>query len=147
MSHLILTDSLRAELIVYAREAFPEEACGVLIGTRTGEAHTLTSVRAARNLHPQRENRYYLDPLEYAKAEKFCLKHANQNWRVLGFWHSHPQSAPKPSEIDLKDALELEKSFPANYLYLIVSLKDQNAPELACWTLAVGNFAEVKLTQ
>ena len=143
MSHLILPDALRAEMVVYAREVFPEEACGLLIGTRAGDAHVLTHVRAARNLHPQRENRYYLDPLEYAKAEKFCLKHANQDWRVLGFWHSHPQSAPKPSDIDLKDALELEKSFPAQYLYLIVSLKDQNAPEIACWTLSPNKFENV----
>ncbi len=130
-------------MIVYAREAFPEEACGLLIGTRAGDAHVLTHIRAARNLHPQRENRYYLDPLEYAKAEKFCLKHANENVRVLGFWHSHPQSEPKPSEIDLKDALELEKSFPAQYLYLIVSLKNQDQPELACWTLKQNEFTSV----
>lgn len=135
MPSLHLTDPLRAELFVYAREADPEEACGFLIGTLDGAAeYRVTHVRPARNLHPSREDRFAVDPLEYRKAEKFCAKHAAEGLRVLGFWHSHPQSPPRPSSVDLEQAQGLYASFYERYLYVIVS-PNEGAGELACWQL------------
>lgn len=137
---LTLPDSLRSELCVYAREVLPEEACGFLVGIRNpGLTHPdffrLTAVRPARNLHPSRENRFTIDPLEYAKVEDYCRKRAREGIQVLGFWHSHPQSPPRPSAIDLEEAIGLQCSFPQRYLYLILSLQDPGTPAFACWRL------------
>ncbi|MCW8131991.1 MAG: M67 family metallopeptidase [Planctomycetota bacterium] len=134
MATLHLPDALRAEMLVYARESYPDEACGFLIGTGGDGAWTLAAVRAARNLHPSREDRFAIDPNEYAKAEAYCAKHKKKQLRILGFWHSHPQSPPTPSSIDLEWARGLFESFQERYLYLIVSLQDSQEA-LACWRL------------
>ncbi|MCZ7647229.1 MAG: M67 family metallopeptidase [Planctomycetota bacterium] len=132
---LILPDSLRAELFVYVREALPEEACGFLLGSGNGETVRAAAVQAARNLHPHREDRFHIDPLEYAKAERICRKRAADGWRVLGFWHSHPQSAARPSAIDLEQARGLFASFPARYLYVIVAPNEPEDAQLMAWRL------------
>lgn len=134
MPGLTLPPDLRAEMLIYAREAYPEEACGFLIGTGGDGAWTLAAVRAARNLHPSREDRFTIDPNEYAKAEAYCAKHKQKQLRILGFWHSHPQSPPLPSSIDLEWAHGLFESFQERYLYVIVSLQYPQE-ELACWRL------------
>lgn len=131
---LSLSEALRTEAIVYAREALPEEACGFLLGSEAApDAFRVEAITAARNLHPNREDRFLIDPLEYAKAERRCARHAG--WRVLGFWHSHPASPPRPSPIDLEQAQGLHASFPARYVYVIVSLEVPDAPALAAWRL------------
>ena len=140
MAEVLLSDSLHAELVVYAREALPEEACGMLIGTRdlrlaTQDFFRISAVRPARNLHPNREDRFLIDPLEYAQAETYCRKHAHKGLKVLGFWHSHPRSPAAPSPRDLEEAVGLQQSFPQRYLYLILSLRDSEAPDVAGWRL------------
>ncbi len=135
-AHLHLPESLTAELTVYAREAHPEEACGFLVGTGDDarRSYSGTLVRLAKNLHPSSEDRFLVDPLSYQKMEDLCQKHADQGWRILGFWHSHPSSPAQPSEVDLREARGLFQSFPTRYLYVIVSLlKDE--PEFSCWQL------------
>ena len=140
MAEVQLSDSLRAELVVYARETLPEEACGFLIGTRdprpvTQDFFRISAVRPARNLHPSREDRFLIDPLEYAKVESYCRRHAREGLHVLGFWHSHPRSPAAPSPRDLEEAVGLQRSFPQRYLYLILSLRDPEALEVGCWRL------------
>lgn len=139
MASLSLPPDLRAELFVYAREAHPEEACGFLIGTQDSALIThnfaIAAVRPARNLHPSRDDRFTIDPLDYAKAEAYCARHKKKALRILGFWHSHPKSAPEPSPVDLEWAQGLFMSFPERYLYLILSLRDPDKDELACWQL------------
>lgn len=135
MSGLIMSPGLYAEILVYAREAYPEEACGFLIGAGNGNVWTLVAVRNARNLHPSREDRFAIDSSDYAKAEAYCAKHREAGLRILGFWHSHPQSPAVPSSVDLEWARGLFASFPERYLYVIVSPRDPQRDELACWRL------------
>ena len=136
-----LPPDLRAELVVYAREALPDEACGFLLGT---EDFHVTAVRSARNLSPHSEDRFTITPEDYAKAERHCARHAGT--RILGFWHSHPRSPAQPSRVDLEEAQGLMRSFPDRYLYLIVSLARDEA-ELACWRLDEqgGQFEKLEL--
>jgi proteasome lid subunit RPN8/RPN11 len=126
---LRLHHDLRAEMIVYARESLPEEACGFLLGTQDLVA---TALRNARNLNPRRNDRFTIAPEDYAKAERHCARHPGT--RVLGFWHSHPQSPARPSAVDLEEARGLFVSFPERYLYIIVSMA-QDEPEITCWRL------------
>jgi proteasome lid subunit RPN8/RPN11 len=76
--------------------AWPEEACGVLVGD--GPAHRLTvrAVRPGRNLAgpgaAMRE--FLLDPVSLLRAERWAH---DQGWRVLCVWHSHPSGGARPS--------------------------------------------------
>jgi len=151
-AQVMLSESLRAEVLVYAREALPDEACGFLVGVEDSGPGSLSRFRLAailpaRNLHPDGQHRFIMDPMAYGKAEKYCLKHRAQGYRVLGFWHSHPSSPAKPSHIDLEEACGLYQSFPTRYLYLILSLA-QEAGELCCWSLDEEGktFVRVEIT-
>jgi len=136
ITRIHLPESLEAELWVYAREAFPEEACGFLLGKEDesdAEMLRVTQVRLARNLHPRREDRFFIDPIEYQKAEKYCLKRKEKGLRILGIWHPHPHGPAVPSQVDLEHAQGLFQSFRANWFYLILSLRESEEANLRSW--------------
>ena len=148
MTSLLLSPALRAELLIYAREALPHEACGLLLGTRAEKRFELHTLRPSKNLHPHSEDRFLIDPLDYGRAEKYCLKHTAENLSVLGFYHSHPHGPAQPSAIDLADARELQRSFPARYLYIIIAPQAaDDSAQVRVWRLneAGLEFEEVNL--
>ncbi len=80
-------------MAAHARDASPSECCGVLIG-RAGEI--VTSIRSA-NLAGDPRRRFLLDPAVHIRA----MREARSNGlAVVGFYHSHPDSQPRPSALD-----------------------------------------------
>lgn len=114
----------------HAREAHPAECCGVLIGT----LGTIASSRRARNLSAD-PNRFDLDPQAHVAAirETRGTGHA-----VVGFYHSHPHSAPIPSTRDIE-----ESTYP-NALHVIVGLAGGGA-DTRGYTLRIGGYDAVPL--
>ncbi len=110
----------------HARESFPEECCGFVIGP-AGEPLTVTSVRRARNVAPSnRERRYIVDPLQQLAVEKELSETGEV---VLGFYHSHPNHPAEPSEFDRSHAV------PWYSLYVIQSVQDGEPAALRAWIL------------
>jgi proteasome lid subunit RPN8/RPN11 len=95
-------------MLLHAREEAPNECCGLLVGRR---GVVERSVRA-RNLQPG-PTRYLIDPADHFGAIRTAR---SQGQRVIGAYHSHPSSAPAPSESDLAEA-----SGGRDFLYVIVS--------------------------
>jgi proteasome lid subunit RPN8/RPN11 len=117
-------------VLAHAREALPQECCGLLIGTplRIDLAHR------ARNLEAG-SSRFLIDPRDHLAA----VHAARESKRfVIGIYHSHPRTAAIPSSADLAEA-----SYD-DYLYLIVSLKKE-PPELRLFRLDEGAFIEEPL--
>ena len=88
----------RALLEVWSREAYPNEACGVLVGDRTGVEVSVQHVVRGRNLeetHPQA--RFELDPVAIVTA---AAESRDLELEVVGIWHSHPGRSPYPSAED-----------------------------------------------
>src|SRR5205823_732579 len=79
----------------HAREAFPEECCGFLLG-RLSEPRRVEEAKRAKNVAvADRSRRYEIDPLE--------LLHADDDARargldLVGIYHSHPNHPAAPSE-------------------------------------------------
>jgi proteasome lid subunit RPN8/RPN11 len=93
----------------HAREAAPTECCGLLVG-RGDEV--MEAVRA-RNVADEPATRFLIDPVDHFAA----LRRARERGlEVVGFYHSHPASAPEPSPRDVA-----EFTYPG-HLYAIVSL-------------------------
>ncbi len=97
------------QLIKYAWEEAPIEACGYLGGSgeNVTEFQPLTNVDAA-------EDHFRLDPEEQFKVVR--------NWRAKGIkplavFHSHPETPARPSEEDIRLA------FDPNISYVILSLE------------------------
>jgi proteasome lid subunit RPN8/RPN11 len=121
---------------------YPSECCGILLGKANGEAKQVTEVVALENLRhdasraqellpvddPGREterNRFLIDPLDQLRVEKDARA---RGLDVLGYYHSHPDHSPRPSNYDRDHAWPW-------YSYVIISV-DRGAPrDLTSWVL------------
>ena len=110
----------------WAREAYPVEGCGLLIG-RQGAAVEVVRAVAARNVRGE-PDRYEVDPLDHLAAHRSARA---EGLDVVGVWHSHPDSAPRPSETDRATAWE-------GWSYLIVAVGSEGAGEARSWRLDGG---------
>ncbi len=89
--------------------AYPEEACGLLLGPVPEDFDRLgREVRADRALalpngwdSSAKTNRYAIDPRRLAEVERGL---SGTGRGVVGFYHSHPDHPAWPSPFDLKMA-------------------------------------------
>lgn len=91
-----ITRDVLERLKAHARDTRPRECCGLLLG-RPG--HVVT-VRPAANLAGS-PDRFELDPQAHVAAIR---ETRGSDMGVVGFYHSHPHSAPIPSERDLAES-------------------------------------------
>ena len=110
-------------MLRHAESARPRECCGVLVG-RDDE---ILQAFEARNLADD-PNRYLLDPGDHIAIRRNARA---SGLAVVGFYHSHPHSAARPSATDRAEA-----TYP-DHLYLIVG-----ADEVRLFRLTGGNFVE-----
>lgn len=115
-------DAIRA----HARDTYPEECCGFLIGRDEGEVRVVTEARPTRNVHPgPRGSRYAIDNEVTRKVEgEFRIGER----RLLGFYHSHPDYAAVPSDFDVRNAWEY-------YVYAVLTVRDGEPGVLTAWLL------------
>jgi len=118
-------------IIAHAREAAPDECCGLLVGTEGG----IDEAVRARNLEPG-PARYQIDPRDHIALNR-RLRDSGRT--VVGAYHSHPRSSAVPSPSDVREA------FYPDFLYLIVSLAASARPECRAWRIREGAVQEIAL--
>jgi proteasome lid subunit RPN8/RPN11 len=139
-------------LVAHARREAPNECCGLLLG----HGSVVTGVVTARNLRatgwrhalavvlhrmgggvPPGRVRFLLDPRDHFAA----IRAARASDRaVLGIYHSHPATAPVPSDTDRREA-----AYP-DFLYIIVSPGGRTVPaDVRAYRLEDGEFRAEKL--
>ena len=91
----IRTEALKA-IGTHAREAWPYECCGLLLGTPA----TIDTAYRARNADQSR-TRYLVCPEDHFAAIRFAR---SQGLEVVGAYHSHPAGRPHPSATDRDEA-------------------------------------------
>jgi len=124
------------ELREHAREALPEECCGLLVGRRPGH---FTRVHRCRNemtrLHrtdPMRHSRdgrkaFHMNEIDY----KTVMEEAEaEGLQVTAVYHSHADAATYFSELDQRFALEPGFPFPAA-AHVVISVIDGLVRETA----------------
>ena len=116
--------------IVHARNAAPAECCGVLLGNASG----IVEAVPARNVSGD-PNRFSIDPRDHIGARR---DGRTRGLDVLGFYQSHPRSAPVPSATDRAEA-----SYP-DLVHLIVSL-EREPPETRAFMIDSGKVEELRL--
>jgi proteasome lid subunit RPN8/RPN11 len=129
------------QVVERAREAAPDECCGVLIGGPAG----VVEMAAARNIAESRGTRFLIDPKDHIAALREARR---RGLDVVGFYHSHPHSAAIPSETDLAEA-----SYP-DYLSLIVGLGTKcpecpecpERPDVRLYRFTQGRFVQVRFS-
>lgn len=118
------------EMLEHAREAAPNECCG-LIGGGDGEARTLYRARNAE----ASPLRYNLDPQDQFRIMTTMEESGEE---LSAIYHSHTASPAYPSQTDINLA-----AYP-DALYLIVSLADGERP-LRGFRISDGEVTEVDL--
>ncbi|MEE9270348.1 MAG: M67 family metallopeptidase [Candidatus Krumholzibacteria bacterium] len=121
-------EKLLKELRCHARQEYPRECCGALIGKRGVSTREVLAVVPLDN---QRRGtaalrRFLVSAGDYRRLEKHA---AERKLDVLGFYHSHPDHRASPSAFDREHALPW-------YAYVIVGVDNGNAGEITCWTLS-----------
>jgi [CysO sulfur-carrier protein]-S-L-cysteine hydrolase len=127
-----IAQGLIDEMVTHAREDLPNECCG-MVGGRDGEATEVVRVAnsAASPL------RYEMDPQGQYNALKLIEDGGNE---LLAIYHSHTKSAANPSQTDVNQAV----AWPEQ-VYVIVSLADEDAPDVKAYLLKDLKIADVTL--
>lgn len=84
MAIIRMRDHLYDEIVNYAKEHLPEEACGLLAGVETGEGREIRKVYFLEN-KDHAEDHFTLDPRDQINA----IRDMRANGlKPLGNWHS-----------------------------------------------------------
>ena len=90
---LTVPRSVMQALREHARAAEPEECCGLLLG-REGR---IEAARPAANVARERRTRFEIDPQALIDAHRAARAGGRE---VIGYYHSHPAGAARPSATD-----------------------------------------------
>lgn len=107
-----------------AQRAYPAECCGVLAGRFDGAKEVVRLVPMA-NRRPDDPHRYLISPDDLRRT---TVELSRSSLEVLGFYHSHPDHPAAPS------AYDVDHAWPW-YSYIIVSVNQGRAGEIASWEL------------
>jgi proteasome lid subunit RPN8/RPN11 len=122
------TRDVRERLIAHAREEFPRECCGILLG----RGDEIVEARRARNVASSPATRFVIDAKDHIDARRDGRA---RSLEILGFYHSHPHGSAVPSATDVAEA-----AYPGS-VYAIIGLA-ADAPEVRVFEFADGNFHE-----
>ena len=140
---VVLPDEMRAAIIEHARHDYPNEACGVIVGSGYAPA----GGRALRFVPTRNEAasplRYRVDGAELLRLTIETDDRDDAFWAIV---HSHTHTEARPSPTDVQQA----ESYP-DALYILVSLDDDEAdpatgePGIRAWRIVAGEVFEVAL--
>lgn len=101
-----LSDILLTTLRDHARADYPNECCGLLVGTYDSDTAVITGVHQSQNLTSR-------DPAKSFEVDpklRFDVMRDSQSRNdgvdIIGHYHSHPNGLAEPSATDLSMAYE-----------------------------------------
>lgn len=148
---LYLSSDQLQQIKSHAAVTYPEECCGILLGTFQPHAEAPLKVLVdviptpnawnetvaaelqplqplAASRHPRRD-RYWIDPADLLQAQR---QGRERGLQMIGIYHSHPDHPAIPSEMDRSLAW-------ITYSYVIVSVQQAEAVDWGCWCLDAGH--------
>jgi|AGTN01.3.fsa_nt_gi Predicted metal-dependent protease of the PAD1/JAB1 superfamily len=120
------------ELVAHAKKCLPNEACGLIGGEITDSGRIVREVVPLTNVDASAEH-FSMDAKEQFAAVKEIRARGH---RLIANFHSHPNTPARPSEEDLRLALD------PSLIYFIISLSDE-IPVLKAFSVREGVPDEV----
>ena len=141
------------ELRAHASVGYPYEVVGVMAGIRTGESFLVDRLYRAHNRIRVMEdtrgdqacrqvkeslgfkpgdssaNRFLMTGEDVLGIQNLCRREGRD---IVGFYHSHPDHPAKPSETDLRLAMN---TIPG-YAHVIVSVQNGIPADITGWVLS-----------
>ena len=118
----------------HAEAIYPEECCGILIGIlKRDRTKSVVEViptindwqGSADEVSRTKHSRYIIPAQAIFQAQK---RAESLQLEIVGFFHSHPDTSPIPSECDRERAWEI-------YSYPIISVIQGKVQSIASWVL------------
>lgn len=123
--------ALLDEIVQHARDDLPNECCGI-VASDNGEA-----IRVFRTANAEASPvRYSLNPNEQLRITNEI---EDAGWELGAIYHSHTRSEAYPSQTDVNLA------FYPDAIYLIVSLRKPDEPEIRAFRIADERVEEVTI--
>jgi proteasome lid subunit RPN8/RPN11 len=123
-----------------AKEGYPYEVCGFLIGKMDYSSNTreVLEVIQVENQNKERANdRFDISPKDYMKVEQYA---DSKGLQIVGIYHSHPDHPDRPSQTDLQFALE-------DLSYIIVSVQNGEPVSYKSWYLEKNKFIQEEVDE
>lgn len=117
-----------------AKQAWPEEACALIVGRGDPPAH-LRIVPCA-NVAEDRRRRFEVDPGERIRLEA-ALRGTPE--RLVGIWHSHPDGTARPSATDAAMVYE------PDLIWVVTGCARGRQCETRAFRPAGGGFEDVEI--
>ena len=130
---------LLRQLVAHAERAYPNEACGLIVGRRAADQSLqATRIEASENLAPEPARRFEIDPRLHLTLQRL-LRDSGE--AVIGFYHSHPDGVARPSATDLAQA------WGEDLVWVIVAVEQGRAGAVTAHRLleASARFEEIPL--
>ena len=138
MQPIALSDSHILSIRTHAENTYPEECCGLLLGTIANNVKTLVEVCPTTNDWSDQTEDNSSEKIGLTKRRRYAMSAADmlkgmkdardRNLEIIGIYHSHPDCAAVPSECDRTLA------WP-QYSYIIVSVQQGRSEDLRSWSL------------
>jgi proteasome lid subunit RPN8/RPN11 len=121
-----------------AEKTYPEECCGLLVGKIERDRKILWDAIATENSWNDESELASLSKTPGSKRDRFSIAPSvllkwqketrDRNLSIIGIYHSHPDSAAIPSELDRAIAWQ-------QYSYIIVSVREGRAIDFRSWAI------------
>lgn len=126
---LILSEPLLKEIEEFALANYPQEGCGLLLGTLidgVNRVHIIHPVPNSWEVESEKVTRFRIDDRDMLDAE---FAASDRGLDVIGIYHSHPEHPPIASSRDLSWA-----AWPG-YSYLITEVRSGKSGTSRSWQL------------
>lgn len=123
---LHISATIQQQILNDALSTFPDECCGFLLGREDGEERTVEKILIVNNAREgDKRRRFVITAQDYIRAER----HADDNdFTLLGVYHSHPNHSSVPSEHDRVAAQHY-------FSYVIIAVKEHEFVSIQSWRL------------
>ncbi len=125
---LYLSKEEAKELVKHSERESPDEACGILAGNDGKVEKVYQMTNADKN-----PKTFFMDPKEQLNVMKEIR---DLGMKMVGIYHSHIETEAYPSAHDVELAFYPEAS------YLIISIKDKDAPTVRAFRIIQGKISE-----
>lgn len=135
---MLVVETRHLKAVVDAAEAaWPDEACGLLVGRRgPGPVWRVERIAPSSNLAAEPGRAFEVDPALRLRLERTLR---GQGQGVVGHYHSHPGGPARPSETDLRRAYE------PGLAWLIVAVREGQAVANGAFAPVPGGFQRLDL--
>ena len=113
-----------AEMVAHARETYPNECCGAMLGSTDGEQKAVrVAIRLRNAFEGAQAARYELRPEDLLAADKAARE---RHMDLIGIYHSHPDCDAYFSKTDLQNSCPW-------YSFVVLSIKQGEFHHANSW--------------